>query len=828
MSFFFPFAIMGTAFALHGVSPFGDRIIFTQDSFLQYYPFFSSFWHTLREGFTAPWSWIAGAGFDYVAFFAYYLASPLNLLTVLVPYAWLREAVTFLLLVKIGCAGLFTGLFLQYMFQKNKPQCGTIWLPVFSSFYALSAFTLGYYTHIIWLDSFALLPLVMLGLMALINEGKYLLYVISLALAVLANYLIGFYICIFVAIIFFSQCFILKYNHRDFMHKLGTLAVSSMLAVGMTAVLLVPSWSALQSTYIQEYAFPSESYVLHSFLDILGNFIAFLPPTVYRGLPNLYSGMITIMLAALFICSSKISRREKITFAGIVVFLLLCCNINVLEYMWNGFNHVRGMPSRYSFIISFLLVIMAYRALVFGETISRKGLLTIGISAALFLLAAAFGSQGKTAVIGSAVLCAVYLLLLFFHGKGSVKVQRFTTAGFLLVIVTELLIGSWIAIRTAGTTLDENPERYDHIQALLDLRQPAGVDFYRTDSIHIQTMNDPLLYHYNGISIYSSTSNAAIAQYMHGLGLMTREHSYIYFGMTPLLNAFLNMRYLICAETPPNDNGIYWEPIGESGTMILLENKYYLPLGFMVQEELAAYVGQYDNPFLSQNDFFSRATGLDRSLFTVTQVTETNPGRTHDRSGNNFLFWHYTMPYDGLLYIYAGSPEELQLGVFVNDTFVGSMLIHEMRFYISPAGYFSQGDRITFSVLEGGPVFIFASHFDSALFEQGYAQLASQPLTLTQFANTRVKGNVTALEDGLLYTSIPGDKNWSVYVNGEKNDIVLIDNAMAAVRLSEGTHEIEFRYFNRSFLAGIIVSLVSLTIFATLIVIERYKVTGIR
>jgi len=58
-------------------------------------------------------------------------------------------------------------------------------------------------------------------------------------------------------------------------------------------------------------------------------------------------------------------------------------------------------------------------------------------------------------------------------------------------------------------------------------------------------------------------------------------------------------------------------------------------------------------------------------------------------------------------------------------------------------------------------------------------------------------------------------------VDGVKSEIVLIDNAMAAVRLSEGDHTVEFRYFNKSLLAGIIVSLASLAIFAALVLLRH-------
>jgi uncharacterized membrane protein YfhO len=46
---------------------------------------------------------------------------------------------------------------------------------------------------------------------------------------------------------------------------------------------------------------------------------------------------------------------------------------------------------------------------------------------------------------------------------------------------------------------------------------------------------------------------------------------------------------------------------------------------------------------------------------------------------------------------------------------------------------------------------------------------------------------------------------------------------MISVRLDKGYHEIEFRYFNKSFLAGIIVSLASLAIFISLAVIESKR-----
>jgi uncharacterized membrane protein YfhO len=123
-------------------------------------------------------------------------------------------------------------------------------------------------------------------------------------------------------------------------------------------------------------------------------------------------------------------------------------------------------------------------------------------------------------------------------------------------------------------------------------------------------------------------------------------------------------------------------------------------------------------------------------------------------------------------------------------------------------------------MVESKPL-IFTGLLNSEIFDRGYTLLADETLRLTKFTDTQVSGNVTALTDGVLYTSIPGDKNWNVFVDGIKSEIVLIDNAMTAVRLSEGTHTVEFRYFNKSLLAGIIASLVSLAVFAALALRKR-------
>jgi len=847
LSFILPAAILGTVFALQGVYPFGNRQILAYDLYHGFYPFLSGFWHKLREGAVSPWSWTAGMGHDYLALIAYYLASPLNLLIVIMPYAWLREALTIILLIRIGCAGLFTAIYLRYAYKQYVPsdgKAGAAWplaLPVFSSLYALCAFTLGYYHNINLFDSFALLPLVMLGLQALMREGKFKLYIVSLALSVSLNFYMGYIICVFIVITFLGQCVVQKSSLLNFLRKLRLIAACSALAAALTAVFTIPAWFALQNVYNARAVSPTLS-LYNSFFDVLGNFIAFTPPTILNGLPNLYSGLISVMLAGLFIQSNKIPLREKIVFIIILVFLLVSTNIDMLVIIMHGFTRPNGYPARFSFLISFVLVVMAYRAFLLTEDMGKLGLLAIGISASFVLLPAIIGPQKTDYIVASAVLSTFYILLFFLSLTArTVKTSTFARAALFITILTELSITSYIGIKTVGTTdRDDYYSGYEQIKALLNTRKKIGVDFYRTDLDSYFIANQPYLYNYNGVCFLSSAMNHDILRFMQGLGLNSsrsqfNSNSFFYGDTSPLTNAFLDMRYMISLSGEIADKNVYWEIIGKIGDSLLLENKYYLPLGFMVDNKLADYKYN-DNPFQAQNILFQLATGLDGDIFEIHEFNISNPRK--DDYKQQILKWNYQFPFNGMVYAYCRYDDivfrnhyrtylfEIDLNKSEATPINIKWNILDNAPCIIPVGNITQSDNITFSIEinnKDNKALIAVGLLNSELFEQGYAKLASQVLQLTEFTNTKVKGKITALDDGLLYTSIPSDRNWSAYVDGVKREIVKIDNAMIAVSLSKGYHEIEFRYFNASFLAGCIVSLVSLAVFIALAVLEMRK-----
>ena len=202
LSFLIPFFTMGLAYACQGTFPFGDRQIMISDFWHQYYPFLVELQNKLQNGGSLLYSWNGGLGTNFLSMASYYLMSPLNLLVVLVPPALLREAVVLFMMTKIGCAGLFMAILMLRIMNREEDKT----LPVFASMYALCTYVIGYCWNIMWMDTFALMPLVILGTLSIIKEGKFRLYITTLALSIIANYYIGDIVCVFTAISFFAGC----------------------------------------------------------------------------------------------------------------------------------------------------------------------------------------------------------------------------------------------------------------------------------------------------------------------------------------------------------------------------------------------------------------------------------------------------------------------------------------------------------------------------------------------------------------------------------------------------------------------------------------------
>ena len=778
LAFLLPFTGMLFVMLISQYEPFGKYSMLYSDMYHQYYPFFVAFRDTLRSGESLLHSWSVGLGMDYLGLIAYYLASPLNLLSILVPEGLLLEYFSLLMPVKLGLAGLFFAIFLKKMFDRED-----VSIAVFGAFYALCAWALGYQWNVMWLDTFALLPLVALGTVSLLRDKKFTLYTLTLFLSIYSNYYIGFFTCIFVLLLFFIYEICRWQGFKRFLLDLCRIAFFSMLAIGMTAILTLPAYAALQTTQSSVNQFPkgfrmniasSNTWkgLLEAMRKVAGNMGGGIEPTFKEGLPNLYCGTGSMVLAFLYLTSKDVKLRDKLCSVVLLVFFMLSFILRQLDYIWHGFHFTNMIPYRFSFLFSFVLLYMAYRAWTVRHSFKIWQIL-----AAMFLTLGILGCSDKLKdwvfLLFNLSFLVLYVGILIYgrlnkklpedadhrtiaNHAAAVKNRRQIATSLLLGVMAIELICNLVSfgIHFDGTSVSNYPRGTTYSASVIRYMKEREEDtlFYRAEATHSQTLNDGALNGYNGVSAFTSSANVKVTEFMQTLGYGAKNtyNRYCYEEASPVSDLFLNLKYMIERSDQVEDNP-YFEDVAVSGNVHLLENNAYLPLGFLAASDLAEVDFQSAaNTFELQNTMFSVATGLDADVWeymgegsaSVSGENVVIPQSSTDNFSTNGycsyttqaesgkVICHYTAPTAGLVCVSLNLSKRNDYSFYKNGEFLYS------ENYSIPQSlavcYVEPGDelevRFTCKANESGSIQMRAALLDETIFRQGYEILNASTL----------------------------------------------------------------------------------------------------
>lgn len=842
-----------------GYSPFSkDRAILYSDMYHQYYPFFVSFRKSLLSGDGLLYTWNIGMGLDYLGLISYYLASPLNLLSVLVPEHMLLGYFSLLVPIKLGLASLFFALFLKKIFHKDD-----LSIALFGGFYGLCAWALGYQWNIMWLDSFALLPLVALGTVSLLRNKKFFLYTVTLFLSIYSNYYIGLFTCIFVLLTFICYEICRFKSIGRFFFDLSRIAFFSILAIGMTAVLELPALAALQTTQSSINNFPEEfrlnivnehswKGLFAAMQQVAGNMGGGLTPTFKEGLPNIYSGVGTIILAFLFLTCKQIKIRDKVCAVLLLLFFIVSFIVRQLDYIWHGFHFPNMIPYRFSFLFSFVILYMAYRAYLLRKTFRLWQI----ILAAVLSVSILWCSKDRTDVVFlvyNGVFMLLYLVAFLYPAllkrpskadepekhnayhqiyQHRRRIATFALSGTLVIEIIMNVIN--FGVTFPYTNISNYPHGKDDTAAVIQEMKKLEENtlFYRSEVTHTQTLNDSALNGYNGITTFTSSANVAVTKFMQALGYGARDtyNRYCFEEASPVSNLFLNLKYMIERNGDVEAN-VYFDPVYSSGNVTLIKNNAYLPLGFLADPQLINVdFKPIPNNFVFQNKLLQAATGIQDDVWyrmgKEALIITTNNATIINSNSNGFVTYKTESSRGKVIYRYTADKEGFMCLDFVlpkRNSFTVSLngeLLYSESYSLPQMLSVSDvkvGDvveiTLTCNANERGTATVQAGILDEGLFRDAYNKLSASTLELTTFNNACVEGKIQCNRDGLLYTSIPQNGNWSAYVDGHPVDIVLIGDAMIGIPLSEGFHTVTFRYHNAAFSLGWKITLVCVLIF---------------
>lgn len=855
--FFLPVAIMFAAYAFFNIHPFGDGSVLVLDLNGQYVYYYEEFRDAFWGDGSFIYNWSRNLSGEMFGVFAYYLASPFMLIICLLPRTMMATSILIMQLAKIGTAAVTCMFFLKKI-SAQKPK--TLSLVIFPTMYALMAYMVVQLMDPMWLDGLIYLPLICWGVHRLVDEGKLIPYIVPLALMFIAHFYIGYMVGIFTFFYFCWYCLSREGRilPKKFFSRCVAFGVGTLVALMCAAFVLIPVYNSLK---LGKFEFTDPDFSLATQFDFL-TFITKLFPmsydTVYpEGMPMIYCGTVVLLLVPLFFLNDRITMKEKTSRGILALILVILMYIKPADMAMHGFQVPNWLPYRYSFIFSFLLVVMAFRAFENLEGITAKNIGGVFFGFMVFLFWCERENyahfqlfETKTNEVGEAtnviqgiwvsmIALAAYFALIYLAKKyPRSKAVCIVTVG---VLAAELFANSADTVDKIDT--DVAYSKYTSYEPYMSqLRNAVDMmeeyddsEFYRMEATFHRTVNDPIGTGYIGVSHSSSTMNSPALTMLHQLGYAYGGHYTKYDGTTFMTDALFDIKYLMdkTGDTSfvgsrvkvPEEYSLTTEYTEGETTFKFYNNPNALGLGIACPSNITNVKLSDDDPFENQNMLFNALTGKQEQYFTKVPLinSETENMATSKLTDGHTKYYPadasiaechidyvVRMDKDSYLYMYLPTSYERSCNVWIQNEddymdgsepmdYAGQFFVGD-NYSILNLGKFLEGDeiriRITVANDENEAFWkdqLFYS-FDYDKFSQTCAEMQSSVLNVTKFEDTYLEGTVNAAEGQVLFTTVPYENGWTVTVNGQKVETEKSLDSMITIPLSAGENKITMKF----------------------------------
>lgn len=798
-------ASMTVIYMLTKIYPFGSKTILTMDMSGQYVNYLAYFRNIFYDGANIFYDFSMNLGSNCYGLFAYYMSSPLNIILCFFKQENITEAILLLNIIKVGlCAAMMT-MFLSKTTKLNKSS-----IIILSIMYSLMSYNIVYSQNIMWLDGAIYLPLVILGIENIIKKQKYLTYVISLFLVIVSNFYVGYMVGIFSVIYTILRIIIetkknnLKAIWKENKETIKVYVKSTIIALLLSMIILLPVLFNLLNSKaeIGESKFSIDAY--YTPLEAVSKIIigSFNNNELAFGAPNIYCGSLCLLMAILYFVNTKIENKEKIVYLFLVIGIILCFIIVPLNLIFHMLQSPVWFPFRYSFIFSFLLIILAAKNMeqiegIKFDTILKVQVLLVFIMMLLSKLNYSYITNMNTIIT---IMFVFITGLIYFYSKNKGRIYK--TSLIILIMIEMILNGYQITKQIVYVEKENFNFSYNKIQSTINEYKSKENDFYRIESKVLRSMNDPMLYHYNGFAHYSSTSGKDNKNFLTNFGI---RHNLIVENASDTtlpMSSLLGIRYYIANPKKNFTQNLEWfNKINENEHVAVLENKYALNLGFMISDKVKEVTLENDAPLKNQNELFLKMLDIQETIFEEREIKNIEQ---IENKNNEELYLEYSIEYatskesvkiyfdDELQEKYSESNENSNNVIYVPKT------VKNIKIEVA------EEDKDKFKLK--------LYSFSKENFEKAYEKISQNQLNVENNKANYIKGTIKAENDGILLTSIINDKGWTVKVDGKKVKTQTIAENLLAIDLKQGEHIIEFSYMPTGFGAGVLLFIIGIVV----------------
>ena len=834
ISVLIPAVMILAIFLLFSIIPFGHRTWLTIDLGQQYVDFFSYYQDTLLhhpEQFF--YSFSKSIGGEMVSLWSYYLLSPFNLIFLLIPRSAIAMGVSLLIFLKLVSCTVSFAVLLDVKFKQRN---GTALL--FALSYGFMSYLSANQFNVMWLDALIALPLIVLGVDALLQKRNPLYYVLPLSLTILSNYYTGYMICLFLGL-YFPYAFLMmndSFSWKTFGKQFGRFIFYSVLSIGLMMVILLPTFYSLlgskgTATTIAWSLTSEYNPLLMVSKLFLGSFDF---QEMQKGYPNIFVGSLALFSFLGYFKEKRISLFQRLYALFITVIILISFNIEMLDKLWHAGQFPNWYSYRFSFLFSFWIVFLGYQWALKKTTIGVRETFVYFI----LILAAGIGFilfpqdylQGWQIALGFGLSMGI-LYSLILIGRGKRMHQKFLIS----FVVIELLLNSIITLSRLGYEMNSEFSAYQSsLENWSTVLRPAKNEFYRSEKTMLRSKNDSLQVPTYGVSHFSSTFEKETERFFDAIGVRQGNAYVNYSNGTLLTDALLGIKNTFIETTDATYNE-RWErkDLEDFSTIAsfdeghIVTNPNALSIAYPMKAILKSMKVPTNHPITMQNQLANALSGTTspKNIFTKVPYETTFENisaspvvyqrvQLEDNTQVGTMTLTFTPETDDPIYLeMAGTMGEEDLEMTLNGEPYAFYPVQSKPVLLSIAKN-QKGQQQTLQIIVKADGFEFSKlslySLNTTLLNERLEQTKAQELKLETFSATHFAGTMDVLEDSTVLTTIPYSKGWKVWVDGQEVQTYKILDSLLGFTISKGAHHIEYRYTTPFLLEGSLVSLASL------------------
>ncbi|MCR4717239.1 MAG: YfhO family protein, partial [Lachnospiraceae bacterium] len=818
------------------------------DDLPQIFPYIQELRLKIAKGESLYYTWNLDGGVNYYYLFVYVLINPMSYILVLMPEEYYALAINIGLYLTSILMHWAMYIYLSKREYGLRLANNQIYILIFSLSYALIPAVLNAASFYPFMSAYIFLPLTIIGLERIVKGTGFKSYYFSLIMMFISNFYIAMIECIFVLLYYFTLEFD---SYKRFVIKGIKILILSLMAIATCAFIIIPvSYTILGG--VRGFSDIPRFEIMTNWINVLSEVLIFKAPVLTGNVDstweaNLYSGTFIIMIALAYFFISRISIDIRVRKLILFMILMLSFNNHFLNYVFHFFHTPYGLPNRHTILFLFYIITLASEVFsYFILKIKKKDLIALAFAGFLIILIDLVSMLFLTTTIKEKIpyivtfsLVLIYIVVLIMSKSKQYKSKMLFLLAALSIVEISCNFYSMFGVNMAR--YKDFYSIYENADSVMDIVRKDD-SFFRSSFNDVGHIFEPgMAFGNKSVCGYSNAANLSYLKNLQQLGVHGAIGNCKEVGYTPFINAIITRKYIVESESNVVANEkcltLDYDNLFSQYELITKKNGYNLYRNPMVINPIMISENEediYADSAKSSKDASSNNNALCKMLTNVDDIMRSEDMDVEIAESENCLAVYEdsilyaskdTMSYLGYEY---DSQKESSIIIKLTAKTPGDYYLNGDK--LNHLGYLDKGEStyISYSLPQNSfgkagmaSLSLTTSVFDDQKFAESYLVMSENEMDIESYTDSSITGTINSKGDHLVFTTIPYDKGWNIYIDDEKVKAESISGAFLTFHVSDGEHKVYMEYHVRGLMPGVVISLLFIILGVTMMLYYR-------